>query len=44
MIALRWKAKSEGDFGLSDALRDALDQSGIDVKDEPSSSTWSIRG
>ena len=44
VLALRGRAKSEKDFGLSDALRAALDQSGIDVQDEPTNSTWSIRG
>ena len=44
MLELRRVAKTEGNFGLSDALRNALDQSGIDVKDEPTNSTWSIRG
>ena len=44
VLALRGKAKSEKDFALSDALRAALDRSGIDVHDEPTTSTWSIRG
>ena len=44
MIALRWQAKAEKNFALSDALRDALDNAGIDVKDGPSGSTWSLRG
>jgi len=44
MIALRWQAKAEKNFILSDSLRDALDNAGIDVHDGPSGSTWSLRG
>jgi cysteinyl-tRNA synthetase len=44
MIALRWQAKAEKNFALSDSLRDALDNAGIDVHDGPSGSTWSLRG
>jgi cysteinyl-tRNA synthetase len=44
LIALRATARTEGNFALSDALRDTVDDSGIDIKDDPSNSTWSIRG
>jgi len=44
LIALRATARAEGNFALSDALRDTVDDSGIDIKDDPSNSTWSIRG
>jgi len=44
MIALRWQAKAEKNFALSDSLRDALDNAGIEIKDGPSGSTWSLRG
>jgi cysteinyl-tRNA synthetase len=44
MISLRWQAKAEKNFALSDSLRDALDAAGIDVNDGPSGSTWSLRG
>jgi cysteinyl-tRNA synthetase len=44
MIALRWHAKAERDFAQSDALRDALENAGIEIKDGPSGSTWSLRG
>jgi cysteinyl-tRNA synthetase len=44
MIALRWQAKAEKNFALSDSLRDALDAAGIEINDGPSGSTWSLRG
>lgn len=44
VIELRWHAKAEKNFELSDALRDVLDRSGIDVNDGSSGSTWSLRG
>ncbi len=44
VIALRWSAKAEKNFDLSDALRDALERAGIDVKDSSGGSTWSLRG
>jgi cysteinyl-tRNA synthetase len=44
VIELRWHAKAEKNFELSDALRDVLDRAGIDVNDGASGSTWSIRG
>lgn len=44
VIALRWSAKAEKNFDLSDSLRDAIERAGIDVKDSSSGSTWSLRG
>ena len=44
LIALRWNAKAEKNFDLSDSLRAALERAGIDVKDSSSGSTWSLRG
>ena len=44
VMALRWQAKADKNFALSDSLRDALDQAGIDLKDGPTGSTWSLRG
>ena len=44
VMALRWQAKAEKNFALSDSLRDALDAAGIDLKDGPTGSTWSLRG
>ena len=44
VIALRWAAKAEKNFDLSDSLRDALERAGIDVKDSSGGSTWSLRG
>jgi cysteinyl-tRNA synthetase len=44
VIALRWGAKADKNFDLSDSLRDAIERAGIDVKDSSSGSTWSLRG
>jgi len=44
VLALRWQAKADKNFALSDALRDAVDAAGIDINDGPSGSTWSLRG
>ena len=44
IIALRWGAKADKNFDLSDSLRDAIERAGIDVKDSSSGSTWSLRG
>jgi len=44
LIELRWQARANRDFALSDSLRDVLDRAGIEVNDGPSGSTWSIRG
>ena len=44
IIALRWGAKADKNFDLSDSLRDAIERAGIDLKDSSSGSTWSLRG
>ncbi len=44
VIALRWSAKADKNFDLSDALREAIERAGIDVKDSSTGSTWSLRG
>lgn len=44
VIALRWNAKADKNFDLSDSLRDAIERAGIDVKDTSNGSTWSLRG
>ena len=44
VIALRWSAKADKNFDLSDSLRDAIERAGIDVKDTSNGSTWSLRG
>ena len=44
IIALRWQAKADKNFGLSDSLRNVLDQAGIDLHDGATGSTWSYRG
>ena len=44
VIELRWQAKADKNFSLSDSLRDALDAAGIDISDGPTGSTWSLRG
>lgn len=44
LIELRWRAKAEKNFELSDELRDVLDRAGIEVKDGSTGSTWSVRG
>jgi cysteinyl-tRNA synthetase len=44
LIELRWQAKADKNFELSDSLRGVLENSGIDVQDGPTGSTWSLRG
>ena len=44
VIELRWQAKADKNFELSDSLRALLDRAGLDVNDGSSGSTWSIRG
>jgi cysteinyl-tRNA synthetase len=44
VIALRWQAKADKNFGLSDTLREALEAAAIEINDGPTGSTWSLRG
>jgi cysteinyl-tRNA synthetase len=44
VMELRWQAKADKNFSLSDSLRDAVDAAGIDISDGPTGSTWSLRG
>lgn len=44
VISLRWQAKADKNFDLSDTLREALEAAGVDINDGPTGSTWSLRG
>jgi cysteinyl-tRNA synthetase len=44
VLELRWQAKADKNFSLSDSLRDVLDAAGIDISDGKTGSTWSLRG
>jgi cysteinyl-tRNA synthetase len=44
LIELRWQAKADKNFELSDSLRALLERAGVDVNDGSTGSTWSIRG
>ena len=44
VISLRWQAKADKNFALSDRLREALEAAGIDIQDGATGSTWSLRG
>lgn len=44
VIELRWQAKADKNFELSDSLRALLERAGVEVNDGPSASTWSLRG
>ena len=43
IIAARKNARAQSAYALADELRDALIAGGIDVKDSPEGSTWSIK-
>ncbi len=43
LLERRQAARSERDFALSDAIREALASSGIDVQDGPQGARWSVR-
>jgi cysteinyl-tRNA synthetase len=40
MLAERREARSSRDFARSDAIRNALEERGIEIKDGPSGTTW----
>jgi cysteinyl-tRNA synthetase len=44
LLAKRAEARAARDFATSDAIRAALDEAGIEVKDTPQGATWSVRG
>ena len=44
LIELRWQAKADKNFELSDSLRALLERAGVDVNDGSTGSTWSLRG
>lgn len=44
VIELRWQAKADKNFELSDSLRALLERAGVEVNDGSSASTWSLRG
>ena len=44
LLALRQTARSERDFALSDAIRDALGAAGIEVRDGQQGARWGVRG
>ena len=43
VLAARREAREAGQFALADRLRDALTDAGIEVKDSPSGTSWSLR-
>ncbi|MGH3732179.1 MAG: CysS/YqeB C-terminal domain-containing protein [Acidimicrobiales bacterium] len=43
ILKARVTARAQGQFGLADELRDVITSVGIDVRDTPSGSEWSIR-
>jgi cysteinyl-tRNA synthetase len=43
LLAHREQARRSRDFATSDAVRNALAQAGIEVKDTPEGATWSVR-
>ena len=44
LLTLRQTARSERDFALSDAIRDALGAAGIEVRDGQQGARWGVRG
>lgn len=44
LLASRDKARDDREFGVADAIRNALDEGGIDVVDTAEGPRWSIRG
>ena len=43
LIEIRSDARSAGDYGLSDKIRDALNASSVEVTDSPDGITWRIK-
>ena len=43
ILQLRQRAKDERNFALADELRGVLTNAGVEVRDEPTSSTWILR-
>ncbi len=43
LLTLRDQARRSGDYAVADALRDALDEAGVDVRDSVTGSTWTLR-
>ena len=43
MLGERAQARRRGDFAAADAIRDRLDQLGIELRDTPSGTTWKTR-
>ena len=44
ILAARVSARSSGQYDLADELRDALTKAGVEVKDSPEGTTWSLMG
>jgi hypothetical protein len=44
VLAARVTARSSGQYDLADELRDALTKAGVEVKDSPEGTTWSLTG
>ncbi|MFY9783233.1 MAG: hypothetical protein WAK12_06840 [Acidimicrobiales bacterium] len=44
ILAARVSARSSGQYDLADELRDALTKAGVEVKDSPEGTTWSLTG
>jgi len=43
VLSVRTNARTSGQYELADQLRDALLESGFDIKDGPAASTWSLK-
>ena len=44
LLTRRTEARAARDFATGDAIRTALEEAGIEVKDTPQGATWSVRG
>jgi cysteinyl-tRNA synthetase len=42
-VRIRDKARKKGDFEMSDSIREELDASGVELRDGPEGTEWSIR-
>jgi len=42
LLALRARARSDGDWATADVIRASLAEAGVEVRDDPTGSTWSI--
>lgn len=43
LVEMRQEARASKDFGLSDRIRDRLAALGVELRDGPQGTTWSVR-